>query len=109
MGALPGWGELEAAIPQVAATMRRYLAQVGCVLRLSSVASADLALRCFAAFLAQAEPEVVNRVRFLRCRCGGHAWSAAPGISPSTATSVRCLRRWDMRSALRADFAGLVG
>ncbi len=103
MGALPGWGELEAA-------MRRYLAQVGCVLRPGSVASADLALRCFAAFLAQAEPEVVNRVRFLRCRCGGHAdWSAAPGISPSTATSVRCLRRWDMRSALRADFAGLVG
>ena len=33
MGALPGWAELEAAVPQVAATMRRYLTQIGCVLR----------------------------------------------------------------------------
>ena len=53
MGALPGWAELEAAVPQAAATMRRYLTQIGCVLRPGSVAGADLALRCFAAFLAQ--------------------------------------------------------
>ena len=47
MGALPGWAELEPAVPQVAATMRRYLTQIGCVLRPGSVGGADLALRCF--------------------------------------------------------------
>jgi hypothetical protein len=45
MGALPGWAELEAAVPQVAATMRRYLTQISCVLRPGSVGGADLALR----------------------------------------------------------------
>jgi hypothetical protein len=48
MGLLPAWAELEPAIPQVAATMRRYLTQIGCVLRPGSVGGADLALRCFA-------------------------------------------------------------
>src|SRR5690348_9374643 len=55
MGPLPGWVELEPAVPQIAATMRRYLAQIGCVPR---PGSADLALRCFAAFLTEAAPEV---------------------------------------------------
>ena len=58
MGALPGRAELGGAVPQVAATMRRYLTQIGCVLRPGSVGGADLALRCFAAFLTQAAPEV---------------------------------------------------
>jgi site-specific recombinase XerD len=58
MGILPGWAELEPVIPQVTATMRRYLAQIGCVLRPGSVSGADLALRSFAAFLTQATPEV---------------------------------------------------
>jgi site-specific recombinase XerD len=58
VGALPGWDELEPAFPQIAATMRRYLAQLGCVLRPGSVGGADLALRSFAAFLAEAAPGV---------------------------------------------------
>ena len=33
MGALPAWADLEPAVPQIAATMRRYLTQIGCVLR----------------------------------------------------------------------------
>jgi len=45
MGPLPAWAELEPALPQVAATMRRYLTQIGCVLRPGSVGGADLALR----------------------------------------------------------------
>ena len=49
MGVLPAWAELEPAIPQITATMRRYLTQIGCVLRPGSVDNADLALRCFAA------------------------------------------------------------
>jgi len=66
MGALPGWAELEAAVPQVAATMRRYLTQIGCVLRPGSVGGADLALRCFAAFLVETVPEVTSIAQVTR-------------------------------------------
>ena len=55
---LPSWDTLESALPTMAATMRRYLDQIGCVLRPASVVSADAALRMFAAFIAQAHPEV---------------------------------------------------
>jgi hypothetical protein len=58
MGALPSRAGLERLIPQVAATMRRYLTQIGCVLRPGSVAGADLALRSFAAFLTETVPEI---------------------------------------------------
>ena len=50
MGELPAWADLEPAIPQVTATMHRYLAQIGCVLRPGSVNGIDLGLRCFASF-----------------------------------------------------------
>lgn len=53
---LPGWGQLEKVIPQVTTPMRRYLEQVACVLRPGSVSGADLALRSFAAFLAETSP-----------------------------------------------------
>jgi hypothetical protein len=58
MGSLPAWADLEPAVPQIAATMRRCLTQIGCVLRPGSVSGADLALRCFAGFLAETAPEV---------------------------------------------------
>jgi hypothetical protein len=58
MGILPVWAELEPVIPQITAMMRRYLAQIGCVLGPGSVSGADLALRSFAAFLTEAAPEV---------------------------------------------------
>jgi hypothetical protein len=60
MAELPGWAELEAAVPRVAATMRRYLTQISCLLRPGTVSGADLALRSFAAFLAQAAPRVAS-------------------------------------------------
>jgi site-specific recombinase XerD len=66
MGPLPGWAELEPAVPQIAATMRRYLTQIGCILRPGSVGGADLALRCFAAFLAQSVPEVTSTAQVTR-------------------------------------------
>jgi len=53
---LPGWQQLETVIPQITGPMRRYLEQVACVLRPGSVSGADLALRSFAAFLAEACP-----------------------------------------------------
>ena len=58
MGALAGWDDLETALPQITATMRRYLTQIGCILRPGSVSGAGLALRCFAAFLTEAAPGV---------------------------------------------------
>ena len=67
MGILPGWAELEPVIPQVTATMRRYLAQIGCVLRPGSVSGADLALRSFAAFLTEAAPGVTCTPRSGGC------------------------------------------
>ena len=54
MGSCRAGQQLETAIPQITGPMRRYLAQIGCVLRPGSVSGADLALRSFAAFLAEA-------------------------------------------------------
>jgi hypothetical protein len=37
LAALASWQELEPAIPAIVATMRRYLEQIGCILRPGSV------------------------------------------------------------------------
>jgi site-specific recombinase XerD len=66
MGLLPGWPDLEPVVPQIAATMRRYLSQIGCVLRPGSVSGADLALRSFAAFLTETAPEVASTAQVTR-------------------------------------------
>ena len=55
---LPSWDTLGAALPTMTATMRRYLDQIGCVLRPASVVSADAALRMFASFIADTHPDV---------------------------------------------------
>jgi site-specific recombinase XerD len=57
---LPDWDTLAAAVPQVSAAMRRYLAQLDCVLRPRSVGNADQALRSFAAFLTELAPETTS-------------------------------------------------
>lgn len=57
---LPTWDELAVSRPVLAATMRRYLQQVACSLRPRSVGGVDLALRCFVAFLLEAQPDVVS-------------------------------------------------
>ena len=66
MGVLPAWADLEPALPQITATMRRYLTQIGCVLRPGSVDNADMALRCFAGFLAGTAPEVTSTTQVTR-------------------------------------------
>jgi len=94
MGALPGWAALEAAVPQVAATMRRYLTQISCILRPGSVSGADQALRCFAAFLAQAAPEVTSIAQVTRRHIedykppGGHRGSKFYGTSRAKIRSI---------------------
>jgi site-specific recombinase XerD len=81
MAPLPTWDELEAAAPQVVGTMRRYLQQIGCILRPGSVKNTDLALRAFAGFLTQAAPEVVGLAQVTRAHIEAYKpWLAArPG------------------------------
>jgi site-specific recombinase XerD len=55
---LPCWDDLAGERPVLVDTMRRYLTQIGCILRPGSVKGSDLGLRCFASFLAEAAPEV---------------------------------------------------
>jgi hypothetical protein len=47
-------------IPEITTPMRRYLEQIGCVLRPRSVLNVGMALRYFAGFLAQNAPEVTG-------------------------------------------------
>jgi site-specific recombinase XerD len=62
---LPSWEEL-AARPQVVEPMRRYLDQIGCVLRPGSVTNTDQALRAFAGFLLECAPEVTSLAQVTR-------------------------------------------
>ena len=63
---LPTWEQLGATHPQLVDTMGRYLQQIACVLRPGSVNGADLALRSFAAFVAEAAPEVTSTADVVR-------------------------------------------
>ena len=63
---LPDWAQLAEVLPGITDPMRRYLEQVACVLRPGSVSGADLALRSFAAFLAESAPEVPKLFAGLR-------------------------------------------
>ncbi len=88
---LPTWEQLEVAKPQVVATMRRYLEQIGCILRPGSVGGADLALRSFAAFLVQTAPQVRSVADVVRRHVEDYKpWLAArpgqnkPRVTPAT-------------------------
>jgi hypothetical protein len=52
------WDDLEERLPAVVDIMRRYLQQIGCILRPGSVTNTDGSLRCLAAFLAERHPRV---------------------------------------------------
>jgi len=95
VGALPGRADLEPALPQITATMRRYLAQIGCVLRPGRVGGADLALRSFAAFLTQAAPGVTCLAQVRRRHIEDYKpWLAArPGQSKPRVTTATVAHR----------------
>ena len=95
MGSLPAWAELETAVPQITATMRRYLTQIGCVLRPGSVGGADLALRCFASFLAENAPEVASTAQVTRRHIEDYKpWLAArPGQNKPRLTTATIAHR----------------
>src|SRR5215212_11842991 len=63
--ALPTWSQL-AVRPRITGPMRRYLDQIGSVLRPGSVGGADLALRSFAGFLLEVAPEVTSIAQVTR-------------------------------------------
>jgi site-specific recombinase XerD len=75
--------------------MRRYLAQIGCVLRPGSVSGADLALRSFAAFLAQTAPEVSYLAQVTRRHIEDYKpWLAArPGQNKPQVTTATLAHR----------------
>jgi site-specific recombinase XerD len=85
------WVTLEAAIPGVAATMRRYLDQMTCLLRPNSVRNADQVLRSLAVFLMECAPQVTtvaeigrrhmeDYIRWLAARPG----KRTAGVTPAT-------------------------
>jgi integrase len=95
MGSLPGWADLESAVPQITATMRRYLTQISCVLRPGSVGGADLALRAFAGFLAETAPEVTSTAQVTRRHIEDYKpWLAArPGQNKPRLTTATIAHR----------------
>jgi site-specific recombinase XerD len=95
MGALPSWEQLEPVVPQVVDTMRRYLTQIGCVLRSGSVVNADIALRSFAGFLAEAAPEVTSTVQVTRRHVEDYKpWLAKrPGQNKTRVTTATLAHR----------------
>ena len=91
---LPTWEQLGVR-PQVVATMRRYLEQIGCVLRPGSVNNADLALRSFAAYLVEAAPEVTSIAQVTRRHVEDYKpWLAArPGQNKDRVTTATLAHR----------------
>jgi site-specific recombinase XerD len=55
---LPTWDQLEPHVPVMTVTMRRYLDQIDCVLRPSSVLATGIGLRMFAAFIVTDHPDI---------------------------------------------------
>ena len=95
MAPLPTWEDLEPVVPQLVATMRRYLIQIGCVLRPGSVHGTDLALRAFAGFLAEAAPEVTSTADVTRRHIEDYKpWLAArPGQNKPRVTTATLAHR----------------
>jgi site-specific recombinase XerD len=95
MAPLPSWDELDPRVPEVVATMRRYLQQIACVLRPGSVTGADLALRSFAAFLVEHVPEVMSTSDVVRRHVEDYQpWLAArPGQNKPRVTSATLAHR----------------
>jgi site-specific recombinase XerD len=92
---LPAWDQLAARVPAVTEPMRRYLEQIACVLRPRSVVNADQALRCFAAFLAEAAPGVTGLAQITRRHVEAFKpWLAArPGQNKPAVTTATIAHR----------------
>ncbi|MEO8830416.1 tyrosine-type recombinase/integrase [Lapillicoccus sp.] len=92
---LPTWEQLDAGRPELVTPMRRYLEQIGCVLRPGSVRNTDQALRSFAGFLHERAPEVTSLTQVTRRHIEGYKpWLAArPGQNKPRATTATLAHR----------------
>jgi hypothetical protein len=92
---LPDWDTLAAGLPDVVATMRRYLDQIECVLRLRTVVNTELALRSLAAFLAEQATPVTTVAAVSRRHIEGFKpWLAArPGQNKPRVTTATITHR----------------
>jgi site-specific recombinase XerD len=92
---LPTWEQLEPCVPDIVATMRRYLEQIGCVLRPASVVNTDQALRAFAGFLVQTAPKVTSTTQVTRRHIEDYKpWLAArPGQNKARVTTATLAHR----------------
>ena len=95
MAPLRAWTELDPVVPQMVATMRRYLQQIGCVLRPGSVTGADLALRSFAGFLVETAPGIVSTTQVTRRHIEDYKpWLAKrPGQNKTQVTTATLAHR----------------
>jgi integrase len=98
---LPTWESLAEPAPVMTATMRRYLDQIDCVLRPSSVQAAGVALRMFATFIIETHPEVTAVAQLQRAHLEDYkrwllARRSGRGQARLTATT-RCLRLGALR------------
>ena len=95
VAALPSWHQLEPSVPQIVDTMRRYLTQIGCVLRPGSVTNADIALRSFAGFLVEAAPELTSTTQVTRRHIENYKpWLAKrPGQNKNRVTTATLAHR----------------
>ena len=89
------WDQLAAARPDMVATMRAYLTQIGCVLRPGSVMGADQALRSLAQFLLAEHPHIEQVAQIDRPQIEGYKpWLAArPGQNRSRITPATIAHR----------------
>ena len=95
MAALECWEQLDLVVPDIVATMRRYLEQIGCVLRPGSVVNADIALRSFAGFLVETAPEVTSTAQVTRRHIEDYKpWLAKrPGQNKARVTTATLAHR----------------
>jgi len=95
MAALPCWEQLEPVVPGIVATMRRYLEQIGCILRPGSVNNTDQALRAFAGFLTEAAPELTSTAQVTRRHIEDYKpWLAKrPGQNKARVTTATLAHR----------------
>ena len=95
LATLPTWQQLEAVVPSMVESMRRYLQQIGCILRPGSVNNTDQALRAFAGFLVETAPEVTGTAQVTRRHIEDYKpWlSARPGQNKPRVTAATIAHR----------------
>jgi integrase len=88
------WPEIAAGAPQLASTMKKYLAQIAVSSRPGTVSAADLALRVFAGHVLETDPECVCAADIARRHIESFKLdlAARPGKNPGQPAAVGTVR-----------------